>query len=255
MSYSKEIIDFHTHLGSARAGTYEESGELQMIEYGKTTDGVKRYMEENKIDKAVVFALPMLPTKQKKANDEIVQLVKNDSSLIPFAFLDPRLDESPQLLREYVSKGCKGLKLHPVCHGYVVSNSLSYPTIEEARSLDIPVLIHTGWGEYGEVRFIKKLAEDFKNLKIVIGHTIEYQDIFTIIPPLKNVAVETSYSSHPRRIAQAVNILGSDRVVFGSDMPLGVSGFELVKIQMSPISDSDKEKILSLNARRLLGFS
>lgn len=249
----KEIIDFHTHIGSQRAGTYEESGERQMMEYGKTTDGLVGYMTEYGIDKAVVFALPMLPHKQAEANDEVMGLVSGKSELIPFAFLDPRLHESPDLLQRYVvDRGCRGLKLHPVCHGYVVSNSLSYPTFEVADYLKIPVLIHTGWGEYGEIRFLKKLAEDFRDLKIVVGHLIEFKDVFTILPTFENVFVETSYSTHPRRIAQAVNIMGADRVVFGSDMPLTTPGFELYKVGHAPVSDLDKEKILFKNAQRLL---
>lgn len=252
MGHSREIIDFHTHIGTAKAATYEERGEQEMINFGKNTEGLQKYLDDNAISKAVVFALPMLPHMQKGANDEVLELVSGNPRFVPFAFLDPRLKESPQLLKEYVEKGCKGMKLHPICHGYVVSNTMTYPTMEAAQELNIPVLIHTGWGEYGEIRFIKKLAEDFQDLKIVIGHMIEYQDIFTIVPTLENVSVETSYSSHPRRITQAVKALGADRVIFGSDMPLGVAGFELLKVTMAPISDESKEKILFQNASRLL---
>lgn len=254
MTSPKEIIDFHTHIGSTRAGTYEDHGERSMLQFGKTTEAIEQSMEICGITQSVTFAFPMLQSKQKEANDEVFALVKNKPQFIPFAFLDPRLAESPDLLRQYVARGAQGLKLHPICHGYVVSNSMCYPMIEAAQSLHIPVLIHTGWGEYGEVRFIQKLAKDFPNLSIVIGHLLEYQDIFTIVPPLKNVSVETSYSTHPRRIAQAVDILGADRVIFGSDIPCSTPGFELYKVTHAPISDADKAKILHENAARLLNI-
>ena len=251
---SKEILDSHTHIGTERAATYEERGEAEMIRLGRSSKNIKKYLVEHDISHAVVFALPMLPHRQKEANEEILQLVSGDASLIPFAFLDPRLEESPGLLKELVNRGCRGLKLHPICHGYVVSNSMCYPTLEEAQLLGIPVLIHSGWGEYGEIRFIKRMAEDFPELSVVIAHLIEHKDVFTLVPDLENVFVETSYSTHPRRISQAVNALGEERVIFGSDMPLTHPGFELMKVEMAPITDGAREKILFENGARLIGL-
>jgi uncharacterized protein len=249
---SKEIVDFHIHIGSSRAATYEENGESELIKLASNKDLLHSYMCDHGIGKAVVFPLPMMPGREKAANDEVIQMVSGNSNLIPFSYLDPRLSESPDLLQTYVTQGSKGLKLHPVCHGYVVSHSMCYPTIEEANHLNIPVLIHTGWGEYGEIRFIKKLAQDFPHLSIVIAHLIEYQDIFTMIPPFVNVFVETSYSTHPKRIVQAVNLLGSERVIFGSDMPLTTPGFELYKVMQAQVSDLEKDNILFKNASRLI---
>ncbi len=248
------IVDFHTHLGTARAAFYDESGEKALTKYTATSEYLLQSMDKNGIAESVVFSVPMLSTKQREANEEILEIIGNNKRLIPFAYLDPRLEESPAFLEELIEKGCRGLKLHPLCHGYVVAHSLCYPTIEVAQQHNLPVLVHSGWGEYGEIQFIAKLAKDFNDLNIIIGHLIEYKDIFILIPKLENVYVETSYSTHPRRIAQAVNTLSADRILFGSDFPLGDHGmgFELLKIEKAPISDSDKEKILYLNAERLL---
>jgi hypothetical protein len=246
------IIDFHTHLGTSKAAFYEEQGEKALSDYCANPQKLLKSMAKNGITKSVVFSVPMISNQQRDANYEVLDMALENESLILFAYLDPRLRESPDLLEELVEKGCKGLKLHPVCHGYVVSHSLCYPTIEVAKQHGLPVLIHTGWGEYGEIRFIAKLAQDFKDLNIIIAHLIEHKDIFALIPPYGNVSVETSYSSHPRRISQAVNALGRERVLFGSDFPCSDPGFELYKIRRAPISDPNKENILYRNALRLL---
>lgn len=248
-----DIIDFHTHLGTSKSAFYEEEGERVLTDYCKDPHMLVESMHGNKISRSVVFSVPMISHKQREANYEVLDMVSGGSAFTPFAYLDPRLEDSPSLLEELIERGCKGLKLHPVCHGYVVSHSLCYPTIEVAHALGLPVLIHTGWGEYGEIRFVTKLAEDFRDLKIVIAHLIEYKDIFTMVPSHDNVSVETSYSSHPRRISQAVDALGSDRVIFGSDFPCSDPGFELFKVKAAPLPDSVKEKILYGNALRLLG--
>lgn len=246
------IIDFHTHLGTSKSSSFDARVEQYLIDSCKNSNKLLENMNKNRISKTIVFSVPMIPHEQKLANYELLNIINGNDKLIPFAFLDPRLEESPNLLEELIKKGCKGLKLHPICHGYIVSHSLCYPTIEIAKKHNLPVLVHTGWGEYGEIRFIKKLAEDFKDLDIVIGHLIEFKDIFEIIPQYDNVSVETSYSTHPRRISQAVNVLGSERVIFGSDFPCGDPSFELYKIKIAHISDSDKENILYKNALKLL---
>jgi len=129
---------------------------------------------------------------------------------------------------------------------------MCFPTLEVAQAHDLPVIIHSGWGEYGEIRFIAQLAEQFKQLKIVVGHMKEYQDIFALLPKHENVAVETSYATHPRRIAQAVTSLGSERVLFGSDFPCGQQDFELYKVVHALLNDDDREKVLYKNAQRFL---
>ena len=81
---------------------------------------------------------------------------------------------------------------------------------------------------------------------------IEFEDIFTIIPKYENVSVETSYSTHPRRIRQAVNALGSERILFGSDFPTNEPGFELYKIQNAHLKEKEMENVLYRNASRLI---
>ncbi len=246
------IIDFHTHLGTSRTASMDGRVEHSLVQICSSPTALLTSMKENNITKSVVFSVPMLPHRQREANEEVLRLVSDQENLTPFAFLDPRLEETPSLLEELLAKGCKGIKLHPICHGYVVSSSLCYPTYEVARQHQIPVLIHTGWGEYGEIRWVTRLAAQFKELPIVIGHMKEYKDIFELVPKYENVAVETSYSTHPRRIAEAVRSLGEERVLYGSDFPLSAQDFDIYKIQHAPLSDGQKEKILYHNAARLL---
>lgn len=248
----RNIIDFHTHLGTSRSSSMDARLEQTLIDGCQNQTALMGSMDRNGIEKSVVFSVPMLPHKQREANEEVLQLVEENGRLIPFAFLDPRLEETPALLEELIERGVRGVKLHPICHGYIVSHHAHYPLFEVAQKYALPVLVHTGWGEYGEVRFVKKCAADFKNLRIVIGHLVEWKDIFEQIPPHENVSVETSYSTHPRRIAQAVRVLGADRLVFGSDFPCATQDFELYKVLTAPISDGEKEKVLYRNAQRLL---
>ncbi|MFX1422762.1 MAG: amidohydrolase family protein, partial [Promethearchaeota archaeon] len=66
--------------------------------------------------------------------------------------------------------------------------------------------------------------------------------------------LECSYIPHPRRLADAVEMLGPERILFGSDYPWGAQNiaWEKTKVTSAPISLSEKKQILSENARKLL---
>jgi len=53
------------------------------------------------------------------------------------------------------------------------------------------------------------------------------------------------------KVKQAVEQVGVDRVLYGSDAPFGHPGFELAKVKVSGLSEDEFEHVADLNARRL----
>jgi predicted TIM-barrel fold metal-dependent hydrolase len=71
-----------------------------------------------------------------------------------------------------------------------------------------------------------------------------------------NFYVDTAYSQNtPRECAEAVRILGPDRIVWASDAPLADFAQRLGIILDADISEDDKRQILGRNALRLLNMS
>jgi predicted TIM-barrel fold metal-dependent hydrolase len=70
---------------------------------------------------------------------------------------------------------------------------------------------------------------------------------------LRRVYIDTGvFGRGPRAVALAVEALGADRILFGSDYPLAPINPTLDAIQRADINDSDREKILSTNGLELL---
>ena len=66
--------------------------------------------------------------------------------------------------------------------------------------------------------------------------------------------LETAGVVYDFPITNAVNAIGGDRVIFGSDAPINNPTHEIKKIQVAKISDEDKRKILGENIARILGL-
>ena len=65
--------------------------------------------------------------------------------------------------------------------------------------------------------------------------------------------LETSVNSWTHRILRsAVDLLGPDRILWGSDTPFHTPEVELKKVEMSKLTDTEKEMILWKNVCRLL---
>ena len=241
-------IDFHTHVGRITSAFYPEAGQREVE---GTPSDLLREMQDNGVDASVVFPQPMLPHCQERANRELFSAIEGMEELIPFAFVDPRLHETPELLERWIHHGVKGVKIHPIAHGYVASHSLCFPTYEVAAHCGLPLLIHSGWGEFGQIRFLADVAKQFPVLTVVIAHLIE-PDVFQFVPRYDNLLVETSYASHPRRIRQAVGAFGSERVLFGSDHPYSSQALEMRKAELAGLRTGEQESVLGGNAHRLL---
>ena len=81
---------------------------------------------------------------------------------------------------------------------------------------------------------------------------IEAVDAALSIP---NAYLETCMSSLSHNSIEAgVNALGSDRFLYGSDIPLLDPRNQIAKIVTAEISEEDKHKILGLNAAKLFNI-
>ena len=181
---------------------------------------------------------------------------------VPFCFLDPLL--GGELVREEVKRchedyGFRALKLEVCCN---VSDSATDSVFEEAARRGFPVLVHASdstllddptQSDYADVR---EAARRHPSVSIMAAHltgggvrgVLELQDV-------ENVIVDTSGMQPESGIVEyAVDRLGEDRVVFGSDMWGRDLTAQIGQVLAADLPDAVKSKLFRENAERWLGL-
>ena len=207
----------------------------------------------------------VLPIEPYGKTSEVIEAAKDNERWIPFASVDPRDPERAKKLGEFVEMGCRGLKLHPIIQNFHPSGKESMETIEEFRQYGLPIFFHSGQTSYylprsesesyGAPGNYVKTFEAFPDVKFVMGHMamLESEQAIEIAKKHTNVYFDTSFQ--PRgKVAKAIEEVGEERVMFGSDWPFGQQRFELeIVLQVTEGDPSLREKLLWKNAEALVG--
>ncbi len=239
------IVDFHAHLGS------DKDGKSQSL------SGLKKLMQENGIDFAVVFPFDEKEDSLEKASRALLIYSGNDPRLIPFLRFDPN-SMTERSLDSLLSHGFRGVKLHPRSQNFDPLDKRYFGLYRLVEERNIPVLFHTRKEPmpYSDPDRIIELAKYFPRMIIILGHFAAYSgSVIEKMKSYKNVYLEISgpYST-PERIEAVAKELGYDRILFGSDAPYFNPRDESRKVYETRLTDEAKRAILGGNAARLLGL-
>ncbi len=231
------IINAHVHIGPSIALSMDVKPE-----------DVRREMIEAGISDCLVFPFPSWAVENPHANSWIINVCNGEASFIPVYYV--RNDLVPPEGRDYVA-----IKWHWVCG---VSDARSNYSVLEREELNefadavamigIPLIFEE------EFEFTKIFAEKFPDVTIIVPHLgalggapLEFLEEFR---EKDNVYFDTSLSSIPT-LQKFLNIIGSERIIFGSDLPFGRMNEELEKIMRLETGKKERRRILHRNIERL----
>lgn len=157
--------------------------------------------------------------------------------------------------------GFQGIKIyaHPKgVGGYEpflsVADPYMYPIFELAQDWKLPVLAHSASFEVDQV------CRDFPNLHLMMAHMgatpISGGDWHTAIATAKkhpNLILDTTASGMDfGMVEEAVRVIGPERVIWGSDIPMIDPWLNIEKIRGAEIGEEEKKLILGDNIMRLV---
>ena len=238
--YEAEKIDAHTHIGDFGSWANLVCDQEDLL----------RSMRLYNVEKSVLFYWD---------NDLVHRAVSNHpKKFAGCVWPDPRQKGARTLVRKALTEwGFKGVKLHPLIHAFLPNDEVVYPIMEEARTAKVPVLIHSGHPPFSLPWSIGELAENFRDVTIVMlhmghGHGIYIKSAIEVARRFDNVFLETSGMPMHTKVKEAVELLGEERVMYGSDIPFHDPSVEIGRVCASGLARRQLEKVFYSNAKQLL---
>jgi len=149
--------------------------------------------------------------------------------------------------------GLRVLYLHPPVQGFNLSDRLADPLVELAIEFGSPIYAHTATPICAMPFQLAALAARHPEGRFIMGH-MGYSDFWpdaAAAGAADNIWIETSYID-PDIVADAVEKLGAERLLFGTSAPLASAGAEIRKITDLPLPDEAIDKIMRTNATGML---
>ncbi|MEM2028897.1 MAG: amidohydrolase family protein [Candidatus Bathyarchaeia archaeon] len=234
-----DIVDSHTHLGN-----------FPLFNVSMDSTEMIEVMDRHGIKISVVFSLP---------NELTLNAVKKyPERLIGLVWINPHegnlaLQKIDKAINEWKFRG---IKMHPLIDSFLPDQEIVYPIMEKARKYRVPVLFHCGHPPWSLPWHFGNLAEVYPDVTIILGHMghghiVYINGSIDVARKHENIILETSAMPMHRKIKEAVEKVGEDRVIYGSDMPFGHPSFEIRKVEVSGLSERQIEMVLSTNARKI----
>ncbi len=188
---------------------------------------------------------------------------KHPDRFLGWVFVNPKGTRDPVAEFEKYKdhQGFIGVKPHPFWHHYAPERLAA--VAERLAETGKPMLMHLGYGSEGDYG---ALLRKVPNLKLILAHTgfPGYQETWKDMLGQRNVFVDLSQTSYvgEKTIKQAVDFLGPDRCLFGTDGPYGFHAadgkfdYGLIKRRIEKIFSDRKirAKLLGENFAALAGL-
>ena len=245
------IVDAHGHVGTAL--------KFYSIRITSVEDLIKE-IDKYGVDKIVVSDLKSIQYDCKEGNAELKKdWDKYPDRIIPLCTVHARYyDDVQDLIDLYIGEyGFKGIKLHPELHSYPANCRAVYQVFEKVSEFDVPVKFHSGdpyVGGFCKPQYIGEIAGAFPEITVIMAHmgVSDWLEGIEVAIEHPNIILDTTGATINYGMVEfAVEMVGAERIIWGSDTPLYTIISGLSKVTDGGLSEDAKEKVLSENALRI----
>ena len=278
------IIDFHTHVFSPQIkenrSKYIERDPCFALLYSTpnskiaTADELIASMDEAGVDISVIVNIGWTTHEMcVETNDYIMESISRyPQRLVGFCAVQPQSYEAAVAEIERCAKaGIRGVgEMRPDMQLLDLTDEIVMePFVEVLRKHKLILLTHASEpvghnypGKGGITPdILYSFITGFPDLTIVCAHWGGGLPFYALMPEVKkamsNVFFDTAASPFlyaPQVYNQVIQLIGADKILFGSDYPLLAQSRLLEEIEALDLPEETKGLILSGNAQRLLGI-
>jgi len=279
---SSVIIDFHTHIFPSwlkeRREEYIKRDPCFSLLYSQpqakmvTAEELLASMDEAGIDLSVVLNIGWVGHELcVKTNDYILDSVSRyPTRLVGFFAIQPGAGDAAIAELERCAKaGAKGIgELRSDIQGFDLDDKTTMkPLVDTALKHDLIFLTHSSepvgheYSGKGSITpdILYSFITGFPNLKIVCAHWGGGLPFYALMPEVAKALTSVFFDTaatvflyKPGIFEHMSHIIGSDKILFGTDYPLMHQNRVLAQIQSSQLPEEDIARILGTNAQKLL---
>jgi hypothetical protein len=231
-----------------------------------TVDDLLARMERARVDQALIWLKPVYNKDIAPENRAVHAAVKAyPHKFYGFGWINPRLGREAALAamkQSFEEYGFSGIKFNGAQDEYVIDDEkLALPLIEAAARFGKVIAFHIGADFYENTHPYRlgAIAARFPETRFLMVHMGGAGT-----PSLDRSAIETAVrypnitligsAIHENAIARAIEVLGPDRLCFGSDSPFRMMHVQLAmyKALLEDFDQATCEKVLGGNLAALL---
>ena len=213
----------------------------------------------------LLFSVATNAHQVNKVNDSIASLAEKARQegfeAVGFAGMHQDYPDYEGEIARCEGMGLRGVKIHPDIQQMDLEGSDMYRLCEimEGR---LPLFLHMGDDRaeyrYSEPKKLAKLLDRFPHLEVVAAHFGGYKawdEAEEYLYGRENVWYDLSsalWAMTPEYAKEIIRILGTDRVMFGTDYPVMLPKSDLDRFLAIDLTEKEREDILCNNALRFL---
>jgi len=241
------LIDAHNHVGGPDISDKKSQSGSEII----------KALDSTNVDRAVIFPFnnPDPSLGFKFANDYIADVVSDyPDQLIGFGRVDPtNVDRAlKEVERLSTDLGLVGLKLHPRAQQFYPDDGGLHKVLTKASKLGLVVVFDSG-SDFAPWSGMAEMAKQFSEVPMIMAH-MRKAGYIEAAKSASNIYLGTT-KVQPELIVEAVQQIGADRIISGSDSPYVSIQAEYDKIMsLNQLSVGEKDQILGLNMARILNI-
>ena len=267
------IIDFHTHIFPEKiaastievlkANTLKVGGRESEAYTDATADGLIKSMDKHGVDYSVV--MPIATTvRQSKSINQFAAVINSMDRLFSFGSLHPMQVDWESVVYDIKEKGLSGIKLHPEYQKFYINSPESIRLLKLCERLGLLVTIHAGSdiGMDPPVHCMPEMLRqvldyEIEGSNIIAAHMGGWREWDGVMEYLAKTPIfmDTAYITldmEKKQFEDIVRAHGADKILFATDSPWETPGMTVEYINSTSLSNEEKEKIFSGNAKKLL---
>jgi len=250
-------VDSHVHLIALDDlhSTLDAAGVDKAFVIPSIRKGIENASSYENLKRVISEQGAQLKEAVKPNNSLTIKSANESNRIIPIAWINPLANDAVEETVKSLNKGARGIKFQPSFHGYSLDDDHVIRVVNAAADFDAPVFIHTG----GDVPPLtaRSLIERFQDVPFVMMHMgmfTHYTDAIALAMEYDNVHLDTAEPLPAIAVEIAVERLGPERILMGSDFPFwGHPKLAVEKVNVAVKEKKSRNMIMGGNAIKLVG--